>query len=457
MEQGLNHLRGVMSLKRLGIAVMVLAGCATVPPVPSEADGLCHSGAYRLADGQVVSIGRSTEQALRYKSMNGETGRLYPRAEGDYAGGEGWASPPPPVVATLRGPCGGERVRFSAPGIPEQDATRVALSRKTVTFSSGDTSLRGRLVAPPGRGKVPVVVLVHGSEDTSAVDLQLDQYWLPARGVAVFVYDKRGTGQSQGKYTQDFETLSGDAVAALAEARRLLGPRAGPAGFWGGSQGGWVAPLAARKANADFVLVSFGMAQSPLEEDREEVFDNLRRAGYGEDVLAKAREVTDATGAVMASRFASGYEALEAVKARHGQEPWFKAIQGEYSGEMLRYPTAVIKEVGPTRDRGTSWTYDPLPTLRALDIPMLWVLAGDDIEAPSATTLAILRELQRTKPRLDVAVYPGTDHGIIRFVEKDGERQPIGYARSYLPLVLEWLESHRLRGGEDAVLYDSSP
>jgi hypothetical protein len=443
-----------MEWKRVVVAASVLAGCATVAPAPVEAEGPCHSGAYRLADGQVVSIGPSDERGvLRYKSMTGETGRLYPQTEGHYAGGEGWASPPPPVVATLSGRCGSEQVRFSAPGMAEQAATRAALSRQTVTFSSGELTLRGRLVAPPGQGKVPLVVLVHGSEATSAVDQHLDQHWLPAHGLAVFVYDKRGTGQSQGTYTQDFELLSGDAVAALAEARRLLGSRAGPTGFWGTSQGGWVAPLAARKVGVDFVLVSYGMVESPLAEDREQVFDNLRGAGYGEDVLAKAREVTDATSAVVASRFVSGYEALEAVKARYGQEPWFQVIEGEYTGELLRSTTAALKVEGPPSDRGTSWTYDPLPTLRALDLPMLWVLAGDDAEAPSATTLALLRELQRTKPRLDVALYPGTDHGIVRFVRKDGARQRIGYARSYLPLVLEWLQSRQLRGGSDAVLY----
>jgi hypothetical protein len=38
---------------------------------------------------------------------------------------------------------------------------------------------------------------------------------LPAEKVGVFVYDKRGTGGSDGKYTQDFDTLADDAVAAM--------------------------------------------------------------------------------------------------------------------------------------------------------------------------------------------------------------------------------------------------
>ena len=414
----------------------------------------CHAGAFRLAGGQLVTIGPTSDGSLRYRLLNGVVGRLYPQNDGSHAGGPGWASKPPPVVATLRGECGSERVRFRAPGVPEQTAIRVATASKTTIFRSGDLSLRGRLVMPLGKGKVPLVVLVHGSEDTSAVDLELEQYWLPARGIAVFVYDKRGTGQSQGKYTQDFHVLSGDAVAALREGKRLLGKRAGPAGFWGSSQGGWVAPLAAQKGKADFVVVAYGLAQTPLDEDREQVFDNLRRSGYGPDVLAKAREITDATGAVVASRFTSGFEALDAVKAKYANEPWVKAITGEFTGILLSASTETIKEVGPSRDRATSWTFDPLPVLRSLDIPMLWVLAGEDVEAPSATTLGILKAMQPAEPELDIALFPNTDHGIVRFTEDGGKRERVGLAPSYQTLVLHWLKTYRLRGGRDAVLFE---
>src|SRR3546814_16570997 len=71
------------------------------------------------------------------------------------------------------------------------------------------------------------------------------QYLLPEQGVGVFVYDKRGTGRSTGSYTQDFHLLAGDARAALVEALPLARERAGRLGFHGGSQAGWVAPLAA--------------------------------------------------------------------------------------------------------------------------------------------------------------------------------------------------------------------
>src|SRR3546814_3657337 len=85
---------------------------------------------------------------------------------------------------------------------------------------------------------------------------------LPAAGIGAFVYDKRGTGASGDKYTQVFSLLADDAVAALAETRRMAGARGTRFGFQGLSQGGWIAPLAATRTQVDFLIVSFGLAVS---------------------------------------------------------------------------------------------------------------------------------------------------------------------------------------------------
>jgi pimeloyl-ACP methyl ester carboxylesterase len=228
-------------------------------------------------------------------------------------------------------------------------------------------------------------------------------------------------------------------VAALTTARKLAGQLAGEVGFVGGSQAGWIEPLAAMKVKTDFVLVGFGLVESPLAEDREEVFDDLRSAGYDEDVIAKAREITDATAKVMSSGFTQGFEELDAVRAKYGSEPWYEKIKGEYSGDLLRYPNWLLRLVGPWFDMGTSWTYDPRPALEAYHGPHLWVLAGRDSVAPSEITLRILREVQASHPNLDIVVFPNTDHGIVEFEEKDGERTPTRFADGYFQLLADWI------------------
>jgi pimeloyl-ACP methyl ester carboxylesterase len=265
------------------------------------------------------------------------------------------------------------------------------------------------------------------------------QYLLPANGIGVFVYDKRGTGKSEGSYTQNFHLLSDDAAAALNKARAMAGALASEVGFQGGSQAGWVIPLAASKTKADFAVVGFGLAENPLAEDREEVFDDLRTAGYGDDVIAKAREITDATSRVMASRFTDGFDELDAVREKFGKEPWYGKIQGEFTGEFLSTPDWLLRLLGPWFDVGTSWTYDPVPALQAYQGPHLWILAGRDSSAPPENTLRILREVQTTHPNLDIVMFPTADHGITEFEVKNGERVDMRFSDGYFQLLVDWI------------------
>src|SRR4029453_19086404 len=164
----------------------------------------------------------------------------------------------------------------------------------TVFDGRGGIKLAGRLVLPQGKEPVPIVVLVHGAERDSGREWNALQRLLPAENVGAFVYDKRGTGGSEGKYTQDFDILADDAVAAMREAKRIAGQRRARIGYQGGSQGGWVAPLAATRASVDFVIVSFGLAVSVIDEDQQEVALEMRLKGHTQEEISKALEVASA-------------------------------------------------------------------------------------------------------------------------------------------------------------------
>ena len=146
---------------------------------------------------------------------------------------------------------------------------KIPLTVTPAQFTSYQTQLSGFLIEPQNASgaKPALVVMVHGSEKTS-IRASYYPYLFAAQGLTVFAYDKRGTGDSQGDYTQNFELLADDAVAAMQEAKRLAAGRYARAGFFGGSQGGWTAPLAAKKGQADFVAVGFGPVLTPPEEDQ---------------------------------------------------------------------------------------------------------------------------------------------------------------------------------------------
>jgi hypothetical protein len=116
----------------------------------------------------------------------------------------------------------------------------------------------------------------------------------------------------------------------------------------------------------------------------------MRRRGYGPDAVEAAREVTDATAAVVASHFRSGYERLAAVKARHASEPWLREIRGEYTGDLLRASEAELRAHGRERH--------------------------DNLGVP----------------------FPDLDHGIVEFVEGvDGARRRMRFADGYFRLMAD--------------------
>jgi pimeloyl-ACP methyl ester carboxylesterase len=249
-------------------------------------------------------------------------------------------------------------------------------------------------------------------------------------------------------YTQSYLLLANDAIAAVGEAKRLAGARAGRIGYQAGSQGGWVAPLAAKISPVDFVIVGFGLAVSPLDEDREAIAYDMQRQGYGPEVMAKAMRVADTSAAILLGNFRDGYDKLDALKKQYGNEPWFKHVHGDVTWVLLAWPAEKLKQKGPELFAGVPLQYDPMPVLRNLDTPQLWILGGEDADAPSAETIRRLRSLQQAGRPISLAVFPDTEHGIYEFETKpDGTRVDTRNPEGYFGMMRDFILSGRLHGG----------
>lgn len=405
----------------------------------------CLVGAYRLPDASIDVA--PSDGGMRWRHVDGRTGKLVRAQDGSWISLGGWTDRPD-----------GRRIAFSdcATGTLTFDgivARRIPLE-VTETEFEGDGGLRlaGRLLMPEGDGEVPLVVLVHGSEDSSAREWDFMQRQLPAEGVAAFVYDKRGTGASDGQYTQDYHVLANDAVAAMREARRLGGARVGRSGYRGGSQGGWVAPLAATRIGVDFIIVGYGLAVSPLEEDREATILQMQLKGHGADVIESALEIVDAVAEVVRSGFVDGIEALDAVRERYRDEPWYEDVYGNFTHLLLPYYGDALRALGDKYNFGTPWDYDSLPVLRRLRTPQLWQLAEADIDAPIGETYRRLRALVREHDApITIAVFPGAEHGMTLFEPAaDGRRVSTRYPAGYTRMTVDFA-----RGGLDATYGDA--
>jgi uncharacterized protein len=420
---------------------------AAVPVVHAADTPDCHVGTYRLADGAVVDVGPDDDGTLRWTRFDGATGVLHRGADGVWKSTYGWTDRPDGMTAAFSA-CPEGQISFG--GV---SGRRIALDSKEAAFRSHGTALAGRLVMPKGAKQVPIVVLLHGSEQASALsDASLQTYFLqhllPAEGVGAFVYDKRGTGRSGGHYTQDYSLLADDAVAALLEARRMAGTRLGRIGYQGGSQGGWVAPIAANRTAVDFVIVCFGLAVNVIDEDQEAVELQMREKGYPPEVIAQALEVASAAEATFESDFKSGFTRLDEMRARYGSAPWYKDVKGDYAFFVLQqHSDAELRALAPQFDWHTPFHYDPMPTLRADKVPQLWILGGEDYQAPSAETSRRIRSLMGDGLPFTLAYYPKAEHGMTLFeTGADGSRSSTRYAPGYIRMIRDFARDGRLQG-----------
>ena len=411
------------------LLIAALPACGAAPPVEVL-------GAYRLDDGQVVSVRRSSDDTLRYRLFgSGRSGRLYPDGEARYTSGPGFSARQPVqlVVEFERADRAAADALEWAPADGEPQHGRRIGRERWVRFESDGTRLSGRLHLPDGPGPHPGIVLVHGSGTSAGSEWLYNGDFMVAHGIAVLAFDKRGTGGSEGDYTFDFYQLAGDVVAAVDFLRvqpEVMSDRMGVSGY---SQGAWVTPLAASMSkHVQCVLVSYGMIESPAEEAWLEMRNILVDHGVAGSDLRDAEKLVRVAVDVVAHWFDGGWETFAALKRQYKDAGWVEHLRDTPVGGLMRYPKWLVKLFGRGKlPPGLRWDYDSTALLDSLDVPMAWFLAADDRGAPNEQTIAKLQRWKAQGKPYELIVFPNTDHGIVEFHEEDGKRIYTGYAHEY--------------------------
>lgn len=445
----------------IGLALLACAGWASPPAqaqAPAQAQGCgapetaALGGAYRTEAGAVLSVlpaGAPGQWRITHFD-SGRSHRLHPDSATRFHSAADFDAAQPVAYryAFQLGPGGrAEALAIEAPTAAPVHAARLALAERPAQIRSGDIGLQGRLTLPAARrGPAKAVVFVHGSDPVPSIGLEWLPHLLAAQGIATLVFDKRGTGCSGGQYVQHFGLLSDDVVAAVRwlQAQPEIDP--GQIGLAGFSQGGWVAPLAALKEPAiRFVAVGYGLAMSMADEDRLEAPLKLKALGADDAAVAEFEQLNAALHTLAREGFQdwTGFERqLQQARTR----PWFAmaAQQPSWLGQTLAMGIEQAKRQAPAMfEHFFQPFYDPVPTLQALQIPMLWLIAGQDIEAPPGPTLEVLQRLRRQGQPITVTVFPNADHGMREVTLRDGQRVPMHYAPAYFDTLLRWLQHPR--------------
>jgi uncharacterized protein len=289
-------------------------------------------------------------------------------------------------------------------------------SGETVRFRSGELVLAGELIRPTTAGRVPAVVLIHGSGPDEAARYRLYAERFAEAGIASLVYDKRGAGASGGDWRRrTLPQLAGDARAAVRYLRARDDIDSARVGFWGISQGSWVAAyVAARSPEVAFVVTVAGDGVSPTQQEMYHKDEMFRRLGYSR----RARN----TGLTAWKLI---FDALVAMGEGRLRPP-DGFMEGELSGGYF------------------GLDYDPVPDWRRVRQPVLLVYGENDRLTPRRESIArITRALAAGgNGEVQVAVFPGASHTITTRrtgLEFDWDS---AFAPGYLDLVTRWMRMH---------------
>lgn len=329
--------------------------------------------------------------------------------------------------------------RPSAPAERPPETQRV--KDEAVKFASGKLTLSGTLVLPASAGPHPAVVLFHGSGPQRR-DLST-AHWFAEQGVAALAYDKRGVGESEGNFrTVPFMDLSDDGLAGLSYLKSRKEIDAKHIGVWGLSQGAWLGPLAAsRSKDVAFVIAVSGPGVSPGDQMIFYWANDLRDHGVPEADVLEASSLRREIWHYMET--GQGYEKTKADLEAARTKPWFSqaSAQEDDSFGVLPTPDQVSKPIG----RSVLWfkheaIYDPVPALRALRVPALFLFGDKDRLIPVEESVAIIKRVQAQDPHHDFTIreFPNDDHGM-HLVSSDGDG-PID--PEYLKTMREWLDGH---------------
>lgn len=284
------------------------------------------------------------------------------------------------------------------------------LPRRDLQVRRGGVVLKGTLVSPAGPGPYPAVVLVHGSGAATREQWAYRSWaWAMARrGVAGLVYDRRGSGQPPAG-EPGFDELAGDALAWVDHLRSLPGIRAGAVGLMGGSQAGWVAPLAASRSDAvAFLVLKSAPGVTPAEQEIRSVVGRARQRGLDEAAIAALRRYLRLYFYTAVS--GRGWDLLEDEIRTAAGAPWGGLVDQPENLEQLAW-------------WGRHADLSPASFLPRVSVPVLAAYGTRDLIVPPEANAAILESLLRSggNRRIHVMVLEEADHRLELPMGVDGE------------------------------------
>lgn len=315
-------------------------------------------------------------------------------------------------------------------------AQQTGSTEREVTFQNGPVQLKGTMTTPTVNGRHPAVVFLHGSGPATRDGFRPYAETFARLGLASLRFDKRGSGSSGGSWTtSSLDDLAGDALAAIAFLKTQDDVDSGRIGFWGVSQAGWVATLAASQSrDVAFMVVISGGGVSPRESELFSYSRAFEKAGLSEEEKSKASGIIE-----MYFNYLATGEGRSLLVDR------LNTIHEERLSPLVEQ----LNQILPSEENRANWswvaTWDPAPHVSKIQCPVLLLFGDRDADHPTAEAVRRWRDGLKTagNDQATIVVFPGAGHGIRMREGHTGPGRP-PFADGYTDVMIGWLWRHVL-------------
>jgi uncharacterized protein len=281
---------------------------------------------------------------------------------------------------------------------------------REVVFSGGTegVALAGELTLPQTGGPFPAVIIVAGSgphhrnEEVAGhkVFLVLSDY-LTKRGYAVLRYDKRGIGHSSGDYHMTtMDDFANDAAAAMRWLKTQSSIDTDRVGLLGHSSGGYVAPLAAQRAGAAFLV----LLAAPARQLAEEIY-------YQNTVIPRALGKSEEWTARHIEAVRELIKIFKCAETAEQVRKQYEVLAEKYQSHFDLLGISVEESLDLLPAVWWMWAvhYDPIPALKAYPGPALAMFGGKDLQVSASANASVMKKVLSHEASKTI-IFPGLNH-----------------------------------------------
>lgn len=296
----------------------------------------------------------------------------------------------------------------------ENGTTDTTFTIQQIQVLSGDVYIHGWLYLPLGNEKYPLIILTNGGGNIVKNIRSFSDWLAPVLahcGIAAFVHDKRGTGESEGVFAkttyEDYITDAGNCAIHLSKHENIDPDLIGIAGA---SEGGRIAIIAAsRYPEIKFVISYQGTVVSAVDDRIHAQKGWLKSLDLPDSTFSEVLDLHEKSIRAWAS---NNSEAHKKVNSEISE------MRKKYEARILPWTKEEMDSIPEFTFILSTWyslSYDYMSEMENFSRKWFAIFGEDDHVVPTFESIKNMNDYMKISGNNDyyIAVLPDCGHGVI--------------------------------------------